>query len=195
MQEKLADASEDVKWVEPENLHVTLLFLGEVVDREVAAICAVTANCAAEVPVFELTVERAGCFGNPRRPRTLWVGVGDGTAELTTLHDALEPPLLELGCYRREDRHYTPHITLGRVRGEQPNDQLAAALARESAWDGGRQLVREILVMSSELNRDGTAYTVLSRAKLSQRNHNLNHDTALSPHQPEASARKYAGPR
>jgi 2'-5' RNA ligase len=168
LQESLGRASEHVKWVEPENLHVTLLFLGEVEDRDVPAVCAAVAECTARQPPFPMTVERAGCFGNPRRPRTLWVGVGEGTQELVALHDALEPPLLDLGCYRREERQYTPHITLGRVRSERPNDALAQALARQKDWQGGRLLVRELLVLSSELTRDGPVYTVLSRAKLDQ---------------------------
>jgi 2'-5' RNA ligase len=168
LQETLGNVSEGVKWVEPENLHLTLLFLGEVEDRDLPSVCAAVAACAARQPYFPMTVERAGSFGNPRRPRTLWVGVGEGTQDLVALHDALEPPLLDLGCYRREERKYTPHITLGRVRSERPNDTLAQALARQKGWHGGRLLVRELLVLSSELTREGPVYTVLSRAKLGQ---------------------------
>jgi 2'-5' RNA ligase len=166
LQETLGQAGSDVKWVEPENLHVTLLFLGEVVDRDVPAVCSAVARVAAGLAAFPITIERAGCFGNPRRPRTLWVGVGEGSQELVALHDALESPLLELGCYRREDRQYTPHVTLGRVRSDRPNDALAALLSKQAGWQGGRELVREVLVLSSELTREGPVYTVLSRAKL-----------------------------
>jgi 2'-5' RNA ligase len=113
-----------------------------------------------------MSLEKAGCFGNPRRPRTWWVGVGLGLQEVCALHDALEPPLLELGCYRREDRAYTPHLTIGRVRSDQPNDVLAKLLARKATWDGGHMPVREVHVMSSELGRDGPTYTILSRGKL-----------------------------
>src|SRR4051812_23168447 len=114
LQETLGRAGADVKWVEPENLHVTLLFLGEVEDRTLPVVCRSVAEVAAGLPPFEMTVEGAGCFPSARRPKTLWVGVGDGRQELVALHDALEPPLLDLGCYRREERHYTPHLTLGR---------------------------------------------------------------------------------
>jgi 2'-5' RNA ligase len=166
LQEALARSGTDVKWVEPDNLHVTLLFLGEVEDRDVPAVCRVVADCAGELPPFALQVATAGCFPNPRRPRILWVGVGRGTQELVALHDALEPPLLELGCYRREDRPYTPHITLGRVKSDRPTDRLAQALAKQAGWDGGEIDVREVLVMSSELRPQGPVYTVLSRGKL-----------------------------
>jgi 2'-5' RNA ligase len=166
LQEALARVGTEVKWVEPENLHVTLLFLGEVEDRDVPAVCRAVAECAARQGAFPMTIERVGCFPNPRRPRTLWIGVGQGTQELCALHDVLEVPLLELGCYRREDRPYTPHITLGRVKSDRPTDRLAAALAKQSGWQGGEKPVREVLVLSSELTPKGPVYTVLSRAQL-----------------------------
>jgi 2'-5' RNA ligase len=167
LQESLARSGAECKWVEPENLHVTLLFLGEVVDRDVPALCEAVAEVCAKQAPFGASVESAGCFPNARRPRVVWVGVGAGAAELVALHDALEPPLLALGCYRREERQYTPHVTLGRVKGERsPADQLATALAKQAKWQGGTTEVRELLVLSSELTPQGPVYTVLSRAKL-----------------------------
>jgi 2'-5' RNA ligase len=166
LQEALARTGADVKWVEPDNIHVTLLFLGEVEDRTVPAVCRVVAEVSAGLAPFEIAVEGAGCFPSARRPKTLWVGVGDGRQELVALHDALEPPLLDLGCYRREDRAYTPHLTLGRVKGEAGGAELATALARRSGWQGGHVKVREVLVMSSELRAEGPTYTVLSRGQL-----------------------------
>jgi 2'-5' RNA ligase len=74
--------------------------------------------------------------------------------------------LLDLGCYRREDRAYTPHLTLGRVKSERSTPTLATALARQAKWHGGETEVREIHVLSSELRPQGPIYTVLSRAKL-----------------------------
>src|ERR671937_1305537 len=82
LQERLAEAGVPVKWVEPENLHVTLLFLGEVDARDVPEVCRAVAEVCAGQPAFDLAVETAGCFPNPRRPRILWVGVGQGAQEL-----------------------------------------------------------------------------------------------------------------
>src|SRR5437879_4242730 len=93
LQQTLAQASGDVKWVEPENLHVTMLFLGEVDDRDVADVCRVVAEQTKRHAAFPLSLERAGSFPNARRPRILWIGVGAGTQELCALHDDLEPPL------------------------------------------------------------------------------------------------------
>jgi 2'-5' RNA ligase len=166
MQDNLARLGANAKWVEPDNLHVTLLFLGEVDERDVPAVCNAVAAVCAEHDSFPLGVDKVGCFGSPRRPRTFWAGIGEGAAELTALHDALEPPLLNLGCYRREERQYTPHITLGRTKGGDANDQLAAALRKFATWSAGEVEVREIQVMSSELTREGPIYSVLSRAGL-----------------------------
>ncbi len=166
LQDALAHTGVEVKWVEPENLHVTMLFLGEVFDTELAKLCKIVADTVEAHQAFSMSVQTAGCFPNPRRPRVLWVGLGQGAQEVCTIHDALEGPLLEMGCYRREDRRYTPHITLGRVKSDRPTDRLAAALAQHAAWQGGEVTVRDIHVMSSELTPQGPIYTVLSRAKL-----------------------------
>jgi 2'-5' RNA ligase len=97
----------------------------------------------------------------------VWVGIGSGAAEVVQLHDALEAPLLELGCYRREARAFEPHLTLGRVKGERAPGGLSAELIKRATWSSGETLVREVLVMGSELTSEGPVYTVLSRAKLS----------------------------
>lgn len=166
LQEALARTGVDVKWVEPGNLHVTLLFLGEVDERAVPEVCRCVSQCCETLPAFSLTIESTGCFPSIRRPRVLWVGVGQGAQELCSLHDALEQLLLELGCYRREERKYTPHVTLGRVKSDRRTDTLSAALAKQAGWKGGQIMVREVLVMSSKLTPNGPEYTVLSRGKL-----------------------------
>jgi RNA 2',3'-cyclic 3'-phosphodiesterase len=166
LQDHLARTGADVRWVEAENLHLTLLFLGEVDQRELTPVCRAVAEVARRLAPFPISIEGAGAFPNARRPRTLWVGVGIGAAEVCTLHDALEEPLLQLGCYRREARPYTPHLTLGRVKGDSAGDELAKALTKYATWTAGEAVVEGVHVMGSELTYNGPVYTVLSRAKL-----------------------------
>lgn len=168
LQAKLAESGADVKWVEAANLHFTLHFLGEVEDRDLAAICRVTSEVAGQMARFTLSLRGVGCFPNPRRPRVLWVGVGEGREAVTALHAALEQPLLDLGCYRREARAFTPHLTLGRVNSDKGTDRLTASLATRADWQGGETTIEHVLVMSSELRRTGPVYTVLGRARLGQ---------------------------
>jgi 2'-5' RNA ligase len=166
LQERLAAGGAAAKWVEPANLHITLLFLGEVNSREVPAICRVVADGAATFAPFAMTLAGAGAFPTPRRPRTLIVHVTEGAEELIALHAALEPPLMELGCYRHEARPFKPHLTIGRVRGRTEDPGLSAAIRQFEAWEGGQSRVHEVLVLSSELRSEGPEYTVLSRAPL-----------------------------
>jgi 2'-5' RNA ligase len=165
LQKTLAQTGVEVKWVEPENLHVTLLFLGEVEDRQIPAVCQLVSEHTLTHPSFPMRVEKVGCFPNPRRPRIVWAGVGAGAQPLVLVHDGLETPLTQLG-YRREERRYTPHITLGRVKSERNTQALSAELFRHAGWKGGDKKVDEILVMSSELTPRGPLYTVLCRAAL-----------------------------
>ena len=166
LQERLAESAPGVKWAAPDNWHITLLFLGEVGEVEVLDVCRTVEAVCRDVPGFPMTLAGTGAFPTPRRPRTLIVHVTEGADELRALHKALEKPLLELGCYRREERGYTPHLTLGRVRAADDPAALAAVVQQFAKWQGGQTQVREVLVMSSELRPDGPEYTVLSRAKL-----------------------------
>jgi 2'-5' RNA ligase len=168
LQERLAAPGVPVKWVEPENLHLTLLFLGEVDARETPAVCKAVEQAVRKVKPFAVTLAGVGAFPTPRRPRTLIVHVTEGGPELIALHDAIEAPLLELGCYRREERPFKPHLTLGRVKGD-GGEALAAALRQFEGWQGGQSHIDEIQVMSSELRFAGPEYAVLSRARLREK--------------------------
>jgi 2'-5' RNA ligase len=166
LQELLAKTGAEVKWVTPESLHITILFLGEVDDRELHTVCRAVKEIAATEPPFPLRVSGVGAFPTIRRPKIAWAGMVDGAEELRRLHGKLEPKMLDLGYYRKEEREYTPHLTLGRVKGEADGLTLAPELTRRLAWDGGRTVVDEVLVFSSELQKDGPIYTVLGRGKL-----------------------------
>ena len=165
LQKELRRTLPNVKWVEEDNLHVTLLFLGEVDDREIAKVCRLAQEAVNGIKPFTLSVEQFGCFPHPHRPRVLWVGVGEGKEELVEMYDALATPLSELG-FRREDRPYSPHITLGRTKSDGPIAELSRALEKHATWDAGSFQVTEVVLMSSELTRDGPLYTILGRAEL-----------------------------
>jgi 2'-5' RNA ligase len=169
LQEALAKTGAAVKWVTPESMHVTLLFLGDVDDRELPAVCrAVQEVAAGELP-FTVHVAGVGAFPNLRRPKTVWAAITEGAEPLRRLYDALETRMLGLGVYRKEERGYTPHLTLGRVRGETDGNLLVPEIAKRQEWDAGQSQVTEVLVFSSELERDGPVYTVLGRGELGGR--------------------------
>lgn len=169
MQQTLARAGVDVKWVEPENMHITLLFLGEVDERDVIDVCRSVAEVCAKRTAFPLSVEGVGTFPESGKPRVVWAGLGIGASELVDLYAALEAPLLELGCYRREERPYNPHLTLGRVKADSDTRGVGKVLEKQANWKAGETEIREVQVMSSVLQPSGPVYAVLSRAKLRPR--------------------------
>ena len=168
MQREFASTAQEVKWVEEENLHVTLKFLGQVDEREVHTVCRLVQEAVAGQAPFDMTVAGIGAFPNAKRPRVIWAGVTAGGPELIRIHADLERALRAQG-YPREDRPYTPHITLGRIRQIQPNAQLATELEQHQGWDGGQTVVRELLVMASQLSSDGPHYIVMGRGTLGVR--------------------------
>jgi 2'-5' RNA ligase len=169
LQETLARSSDGVRWSAPETMHLTLLFLGDQDERDVPAVCEAVAEVCAGIEAFVVGIEGVGCFPNSGKPRTIWVGVGTGVQELVALHDALEKPLVDLGCYRREERKFTPHLTLGRVKGDGPMDRLTRALDKQAEWQAGESTIDEVLVMASDLRPEGPVHSVLSTAKLIKR--------------------------
>ena len=166
--DRLRAVGADVKWVEPQNLHLTLKFLGDVRTSDTAQVCKAVAEGAAEVEPFAIEVRGAGAFPHARRPRTLWVGVGEGETEMVDLHQHVETALAQLG-YPKEHRRFHPHLTIGRVRRGGPAvAELGAALDRQRDFAAGRVAVSRLAIFSSRLQRDGPVYEALAHAELGE---------------------------
>src|SRR5262249_14787508 len=169
LQEELGRSAGDVKWVALDNMHLTLLFLGDVEELEVVSICRVVQDRSRRHSPFTFDAEGIGAFPNARRPKILWAGIKDGLKPLRALHADLEEGLLELGCYRREDRAYTPHLTLGRLKHDEGGEAWGPVLHKHADWHGGSSPVDEVVVMASEQRRDGPEYSVMGRGALGAR--------------------------
>jgi 2'-5' RNA ligase len=155
-----------VRWTAPESMHVTLVFLGEVDERDLNAVCRVVKAVARREPPFVVRASGVGAFPNARRPKTLWAGITEGAENLQRLTAMLETELQALGCYRQENRAYTPHLTLGRVKADSAGHAIAAEFPKLMTWNGGQFAVEELLVYASDLTRDGPEYTVMGRGPL-----------------------------
>jgi len=155
---ELARAGAEVKWVDPENMHLTIKFLGELPVEEVPEVCHRVAEAVAGVAPFEIALRGAGAFPKPDRPRTLWLGVSDGADSLTDLAERVETSLTTLG-FRRESRRFHPHLTIGRVRrATAAVATLAAQIADNSHFYAGSTAVDELVVFSSVLSPAGPTY-------------------------------------
>jgi 2'-5' RNA ligase len=164
--EMLRPSAGDVKWVDADNLHWTLQFLGDVDKRDLPEVCAAVAAAVAELEPFEIETRGAGAFPSADRPRVLWIGARQGDRQMSVLHAAIERRLKKRG-YRGEERRFVPHITLGRARGKARPRALTTELAALADYDAGTMLVDEVTVYASELGREVPEYRVLARAPLS----------------------------
>ena len=111
----LRSADADVKWVEPQNLHITLQFLGEIPDGLIADTCKAVEKGAAQMRAFDLDIGEAGAFPNSSRPRTLWIGAKSGADRMAELHDYVALELSALG-FQDDGRQFQTHLTVGRTR-------------------------------------------------------------------------------
>ena len=164
--ESLRAAGAEVKWVERQNMHLTLKFLGDVPSSEVADVCQAVQSVAAQARPLEVQLRGAGAFPSAGRPRTVWLAVAAGEEELASLHRGVEKSLVKLG-YPKEGRRFEPHLTLGRVRSGGPAAaELGKLLKQQADFDAGRFSVAEAVVFSSQLTPKGPIYTALCRAPL-----------------------------
>lgn len=163
---RLQGSDAKVKWVRPEQLHWTLKFLGDVELEEIPAVCARVTEAVADIRAFDVEAHGAGAFPDPRRPRTVWLGVSRGAEEMVELHAAVERSLVPLG-FRAEGRKFRPHVTIGRVRNSPVGIAELGRLITENAdFDGGVSTVFEVVVFSSELHRDGPTHQPLAHIPL-----------------------------
>ena len=105
----------NVKWVAPANLHLTIKFLGEVKEPDIKGISDGVSKTAAEFSPFVMGLSHVGFFPSRRNPRVIWLGADGGEDCLIDLFHDLENHLEELG-FDREARTFSPHLTIGRVK-------------------------------------------------------------------------------
>lgn len=152
----------DVKWVAPDNFHVTLKFLGSVREDDIGGVCDAVGKAAQAVPAFDLSVSGLGAFPSPARARVIWVGTDRGCEELAGLAAGVDDALVKLG-FEREEKSFKAHITIGRVKTSRFLGDLAAGIEGIDASGLGVQRVASIAVMRSELQREGPVYSVLRK--------------------------------
>ena len=158
-----------MNWDRPEKIHLTLKFLGHIAAEDVARISEALTAAARAVAPFSFSVTELGCFPNFKRPRVVWAGVAASDApRVIELQKTVEVELVRLG-YPREDRPFSPHVTMGRVRREvHPAEaaKVGQAVRTEAAAQFGNQAVNQIVLVKSDLQRGGSIYTRLFAADL-----------------------------
>ena len=160
----LSSTADTIRWVEPEGMHLTLKFLGEVEDRELHQLCRITKRVAEEVSSFSLSCRGLGAFPSADKPTTIWMGVSDESETLGPMQKRLESLLFDELRIPIENRPYRAHITLGRNKSRgKYNPQLTELLQGSAEQEFGLLQVTELVAFSSELTRQGPIYTPLCR--------------------------------
>lgn len=166
---RLQHAAPDLiaRWVAPEQLHITVWFLGEVAESRAAAIEAALGHAPFQTLAFDLALAGCGAFPPGGRPRVFWIGVRRGGPEMASLHAGMEERLRPLG-FLRERRDFTAHLTIARVKdaGRGLPRLIRELLAEEPAECGACRISAATLFRSRLLPR-GAAYEPILRVPLS----------------------------
>jgi RNA 2',3'-cyclic 3'-phosphodiesterase len=157
-----------VKWVDPNSIHITLKFLGEISEDSVDELTLAIEESAQGIQPFQLEVREVGAFPNLERVQVLWVGVKGNLEKITQLQKNIESNTEQLG-FSRESRAFSPHLTLGRVRNEaRPNEcQRLGKLLTDTSFTALHNVnVAAVNLMKSQLTPTGPVYTCIGSVKL-----------------------------
>ena len=154
-----------VRWTRPENIHLTLKFLGNVDREALRSLQSALDGALAGHSPCSLTVKGSGVFPPRGRPRIVWIGLSGETAALANLQSTVESALEPLG-FPREKRPFTPHLTIGRVRDPRRPAPLISEIATAGEREWGRCVVERVHLMRSELFPTGPRYSILHEVRL-----------------------------
>lgn len=161
-QRALEGSGADLKLVEPQNIHVTLKFLGEVGEGKLEEV--VEALKAVEFEPFRIALRGLGAFPSPGRPRVVWIGVAEGAEETSSIYLQLEDKLAKLG-FPKEGRGFTPHLTIARVKSGRGREGLLKVLQALKDEEFGRMPVKGVRLKKSVLTPRGPIYSTLFERK------------------------------
>lgn len=162
-----------VRWTKPENLHLTLRFLGATSDEQRAAVISDLRRITGSQAPIPLSLQGLGSFPNPRHPKILWIGFGGSLDALARLQSQIEAAVQNAG-FDPETRPFSPHLTIGRVKRSASSSQIRTAGEKFQAYAQslgndylfGEFSVEEIVYMHSKLGPGGPVYTALGRFPL-----------------------------
>jgi RNA 2',3'-cyclic 3'-phosphodiesterase len=157
-----------VKWVDPSNIHLTLKFLGDIDVSISGKITAALEEAVRGLPPFSIEASKLGVFPNLNRIQIIWVGLYGELEKLGQLQKRIDESLKTLG-FPAENRPFTPHLTIGRVRDYAHPDerQKLGQLFSATGFEGKYKIsVKSVNLMKSQLMREGPIYTNISKVEL-----------------------------
>ncbi|MBU0609602.1 MAG: RNA 2',3'-cyclic phosphodiesterase [Armatimonadetes bacterium] len=169
LQQRLAASGVRIKWVEPENLHVTLKFLGELPALALRDLKLVGHKLAADLSPWEVQLQGLGAFPKLSRPQSLWVGVGPGLEPFTHLGKRLNEKLEQEMIAGGDTKPFHPHCTIGRVKQPHGLRELTELVQKELDFAPQAFRCDHFQLMCSKLAASGPTYEVLAEFGLGTR--------------------------
>ncbi|HMI30899.1 MAG TPA: RNA 2',3'-cyclic phosphodiesterase [Candidatus Limnocylindrales bacterium] len=163
VEEELSKRMSGLSWVKPDNMHITIRFLGDLGDSGVRRAGESTARGAESHFAFPARLGNLGAFPNVSRPRVLWMGLAEGSAEGVAVAKSVNQSLQHDG-FGPPDKPFKPHITLARVREHAQGVEALLEYALPPAPEAAP--LDRIVVMKSDLHPTGARYTALEEIRL-----------------------------
>ncbi|MBS7608887.1 MAG: RNA 2',3'-cyclic phosphodiesterase [Candidatus Bathyarchaeia archaeon] len=158
MQKILAGTGADLKLVEPQNIHITLRFLGNITPAMVDKIY--EGMRKVQFTPFNVKIQGLGSFPSQRNPRVVWAGIREGSVQLRGIFEQLEPFLRSLG-FAPDPKGFSPHLTIARVRSGRNKAQLIKCLMENANFEFGTVKANCLRLKKSDLTPKGPVYTTL----------------------------------
>jgi len=158
-----------IRWIPAQNMHLTLKFIGDIANSHVDFLKQMLTHEAATHPQFDIQIGGLGTFPNSRMPRILWVGL-HAPAVLASLHKSIDAGASRLG-YEKEERAFSPHLTIGRARQNiDPTELSKVRAALNTIQLGNIAIARvdSVHLFKSDRQPGGSVYTKLFSAPLSK---------------------------
>jgi len=167
LQEKLKSSQADVKWVEKNNIHLTLKFLGEVDENKISEVTTSLNKIALHTPSYQAIISSLGGFPKIDYPRVIWAGIGNGDQETKNIAKLIEENLEKIG-FAKEERAFASHITLGRTRSGKNQKKLGELLKKMQVESSIAEnfKVDKITLFKSQLSPKGPTYQAIKELSL-----------------------------
>ena len=155
----------DVRWVNPEKIHLTLKFFGNIEELRIDPIFKSIEEPIRNTHPFSLKVKGVGAFPQLKNPRVIWMGLVDGREVLISFQKQIETQLEKIG-FQPEDRPFHPHLTLGRMRSSRGKEELVGGMEKHREEEFGDFQIERVVLFKSDLKPTGPIYTPLREMKL-----------------------------
>ena len=160
--EQLRPIPGKINWVEPENVHLTLKFLGDITPEQIEQIKTVMNKAKPDFAPFVLSLAALGAFPKLNYPRVIWVGIKKGSAESIKLANIFEEALAKIG-FPKEKRAFHPHLTLGRIKLIEDRQAYRKIMEKIPQVPSVETQVEEITLFQSRLTPKGSIYTAIHK--------------------------------